>query len=116
MVQTALNSEHTLITSQLKTTQSILKSWLNAHPNDDGAWEALAKSYTLQQQAPQALWAQAEQTAAMGVWASSINLLSDALRSGETTVPIAQQNQWRERLRDIRQIAGDEKALLEKFK
>jgi beta-barrel assembly-enhancing protease len=116
IVQTALNSEHALAASQHQTAQSILKAWLAAHPNDDGAWEALAKSYTQQQQTAPALWAQAEQTAAMGVWASSINLLSDALRNGETTVPIAQQNQWRERLGDIRQIAGDEKTLLEKFK
>jgi predicted Zn-dependent protease len=116
IVQTALHSDETLTASQHQTAQSILKAWLATHPNDDGAWEALAKSYTQQQQTAPALWAQAEQTAAMGVWASSINLLSDALRSGETTVPIAQQNQWRERLRDLRQIAGDEKALLEKFK
>jgi beta-barrel assembly-enhancing protease len=116
IVQTALNGEQELTASQLQTTQSVLKSWLDAHPNDDGAWEALAKSYTQQQQNAPALWAKAEQTAAMGMWASSINLMSDALRSGETTVPIAQQNQWRERLRDIRQITVDEKALLEKFK
>jgi predicted Zn-dependent protease len=116
IVQTALSSDETLTASQLQTAQSILKAWLDTHPNDDGAWEALSKSYTRLQQPAFAVWAQAEQTAAMGVWASSINLLSDALRSGETTVPVAQQNQWRERLRDIRQIARDEKALLEKFK
>ncbi len=116
IVQTSLSSDETLTARQLQTVQSILKAWLVTHPNDDGAWEALSMSYARQQQPAPAMWAQAEQTAAMGVWASSINLLSDALRSGETTVPIAQQNQWRERLRDLRQIAGDEKALLEKFK
>ncbi len=116
VVQAALHSEQALTRMQLQTALTVLGSWLSKHPNDDGAWEALAKLHTLQQQPAFALWAQAEQTAAMGVWASSINLLSAALRSGETSVPIAQQNQWRERLRDIRQIAGDEKALLEKFK
>jgi hypothetical protein len=63
-----------------------------------------------------AAWAQAEQTAAMGVWASSITLLTTALRSGETTVPVATQNQWRSRLQDLRQIVLDEKTLLDKFK
>ncbi len=112
----AQRSQPTLAASDASTAQRYIERRLFTHPQDDLTWGALAALYTQQGQPAQAAWAQAEQTAAMGVWASSINLLSTALRLGETTVPVATQNQWRERLRDIRQIAADEKILLDKFK
>jgi predicted Zn-dependent protease len=105
-----------LPSDSVAAAQSFLQQWLSSHPQDDFAWGALAALYTQQGQVAMAAWAQAEQTAAMGVWASSISLLTTALRSGETTVPVATQNQWRSRLQDLRQIVLDEKTLLDKFK
>ena len=102
--------------ADLSAAQAALLSWTAQRPHDDGAWESLAAVYALQNQPALASWAQAEQTAAMGVWASSIQLLSTALRMGETRVPIATQNQWRERLREFRQAAADEKTLLDVLK
>jgi predicted Zn-dependent protease len=96
--------------------QRVTEQWLVQRPQDDAAWGALAALHTQQANAAQASYAQAEQTAAMGVWASSITLLGTAIKLGEATVPIATQNQWRTRLQAIREIAADEKVLLEKFK
>jgi predicted Zn-dependent protease len=112
----AQRNQSMLPSDSVGAAQSFLQQWLSSHPQDDLAWGALAAIYTQQGQAAMAAWAQAEQTAAMGVWASSISLLTTALRSGETTVPVATQNQWRSRLQDLRQIVLDEKTLLDKFK
>jgi beta-barrel assembly-enhancing protease len=115
-VLVVLHSKATLSAPAAASVQIFLQNWLTKHPQDDLAWGALASIYTLQNQPVMGVWAQAEQTAAMGVWASSITLLSNALRSGEATVSIATQNQWRERLQVLRQIATEEKTLMEKFK
>jgi beta-barrel assembly-enhancing protease len=105
-----------LSATELTAAHTVLGDWLAQRPQDDTAWASLAQVYQQQGQSAPALWAQAEQTAAMGVWASSITLLSDALRAGEASVPITTQNQWRERLLELRQIAADEKVLIDKFK
>jgi beta-barrel assembly-enhancing protease len=115
-VALAQRSQALLTDSDAAVAQTFMQDWVVKHPQDDVAWGSLAALYSQQNQPAMALWAQAEQTAAMGVWASSINLLSQALRAGETTVAVATQNQWRDRLRELRQITEDEKTLLDKFK
>ncbi len=116
IIQTAL--KHAIEPSKAEQTLAIamLNHWLALHPYDDRAWASLAQLYLLQSEPAQALAAQAEQTAAMGIWPSSIQLLSDALRQGESTVPVLTQNRWRDRLQSIRQFAADEKMVLEQFK
>lgn len=115
-VLVAQHAQPSLSSAAQASALMFLNSWLAKHSQDDLAWGALANIYTLQGQSAMASWAQAEQTASMGVWASSITLLASALKSGETTVPVATQNQWRERLLALRQVAADEKELLDKFK
>ncbi len=105
-----------LASGDTDTALACVEQWLASHPQDDQAWGLLAELHTQQDQPALAARAQAEQTAAMGVWASSINLLSSALKLGETTIPVPIQNQWRERLRELRQTVEQEKSLLDKFK
>ncbi len=112
----AQQAQPTLSAAAATSAQRYLSKWLAKYPQDDMAWGALASVYTQQSQPAMASWAQAEQTASMGVWASSITLLTNALRIGERTVPVAIQNQWNERLLTLRQMVVDEKELLEKFK
>jgi predicted Zn-dependent protease len=115
-VLAAQKAHPALAASDVPAAQRVTEQWLAQHPQDDAAWGALAALHTQQGNAALAAHAQAEQTAAMGVWASSITLLGTAIKLGEASVPIATQNQWRTRLQSIREIAADEKLLLEKFK
>jgi predicted Zn-dependent protease len=113
-VLVALNSN----TSNVFDTQLIaswLGDWLAKYPNDDVAWGALAQLYTQQAGAANsafAAWAQAEQSAAMGIHQSGINGMNTALRLGENTVPATTMLEWRKRLVALKDWQDDEKALL----
>lgn len=131
-LQRALAQDKPLPISTLNDAQTLLTQWLTQHPHSDSAWQALASVHqqkaTLKNsmsndakieqtaQLAYAAHAQAEQTAAMGVWASSIASLTQALRLGEVSIPIAVQNRWRDRLMALRGFVNEEQGVLDKLK